>query len=112
MLYYMIIALLFVDAPDVTITSPSQGNGGQTVTIQCSYVSNPVATNVIWTKSSQAITIDGSKYVGGTLNNPSLTISNLAKSDEASYKCSVVNAIGQGDSVFVALTVDTSSRLK
>ncbi|CAG2194112.1 HMCN [Mytilus edulis] len=95
--------------PDVTITQPSQGSGGQAITIQCSYVSNPGATNVIWSKGNQGITVDGSKYVGGTLSNPSLTITNLAASDQGSYRCSVVNSVGQGDSSSVTLSVDTST---
>ncbi|XP_076095861.1 basement membrane-specific heparan sulfate proteoglycan core protein-like [Mytilus galloprovincialis] len=100
----------FKDIPDVTITQPSQGSGGQAITIQCSYVSNPGATNVIWSKGNQGITVDGSKYVGGTLSNPSLTITNLAASDQGSYRCSVVNSVGQGDSSSVTLSVDTSSK--
>ncbi|XP_071166138.1 hemicentin-1-like [Mytilus edulis] len=95
--------------PDVTISQPSQGSGGQAITIQCSYVSNPGATNVIWSKGNQGITVDGSKYVGGTLSNPSLTITNLAASDQGSYRCSVVNTVGQGDSSSVTLSVDTST---
>ncbi|CAC5377793.1 unnamed protein product [Mytilus coruscus] len=95
--------------PDVTITQPSQGSGGQAITIQCSYVSNPGATNVIWSKGNQGITVDGSKYVGGSLSNPSLTINNLAASDQGSYRCSVVNSVGQGDSSSVTLSVDTST---
>ena len=98
------------DVPDVTISQPSQGSGGQAITIQCSYVSNPGATNVIWSKGNQGITVDGNKYVGGTLSNPSLTITNLAASDQGSYRCSVVNTVGQGDSSSVTLSVDTSSK--
>ncbi|CAC5398269.1 unnamed protein product [Mytilus coruscus] len=96
--------------PDVTITQPSQGSVGQAITIQCSYVSNPGATNVIWSKGNQGITVDGNKYVGGSLSNPSLTITNLAASDQGSYRCSAVNSVGQGDSSSVTLSVDTSGK--
>ncbi|CAC5377794.1 HMCN [Mytilus coruscus] len=95
--------------PDVTISQPSQGFLGQAITIQCSYVSNPGATNVIWSKGNQGITVDGNKYVGGSLSNPSLTITNLAASDQGSYRCSVVNSVGQGDSSSVTILVDTST---
>ncbi|CAG2239189.1 HMCN [Mytilus edulis] len=94
--------------PVVTITQPSQRLEGQAVTIQCSYVSNPAATNIIWSKENQGITVDGDKYVGGSLSNPSLTITDLAASDEGSYRCSVVNSVGQEYSSSVTLSVDTS----
>ncbi|CAG2194105.1 unnamed protein product [Mytilus edulis] len=94
--------------PVVTITQPSQRFEGQAVTIQCSYVSNPAATNIIWSKENQGITVDGDKYVGGSLSNPSLTITDLAASDEGSYRCSVVNSVGQEYSSSVTLSVDTS----
>ncbi|XP_063420706.1 hemicentin-1-like [Mytilus trossulus] len=92
--------------PDVTIIQPSQRFEGQAVTIQCSYVSNPAATNIVWRKENQDITVDGNKYVGGTLSNPSLTITNLASSDQGLYRCSVVNSVGQEYSSSVTLSVD------
>ncbi|CAG2194107.1 unnamed protein product [Mytilus edulis] len=96
------------DVPDVTITQPSQGSSGQAITIQCSYISNPKASHVKWSKGNQGITVDDYKYNGGSLSNPSLTIINLAASDQGSYRCSVVNSVGQGDSSYVTLSVDTS----
>ncbi|XP_052103246.1 hemicentin-1-like [Mytilus californianus] len=94
--------------PYVTTTQPPQGIVGQAITIQCSYVSHPTATNVIWSKGNQGITVDGSKYVGGSLSNPSLTIINLTASDEGPYTCSVLNSMGQSNSSFVTLSVETS----
>ncbi|XP_052103319.1 hemicentin-1-like [Mytilus californianus] len=92
--------------PDVAIAMPSQGAIGQAITINCSYVSNPGATDITWSKENQGITVDGNKYVGGNLY---LTITNLTASDEGSYKCSVVNSVGQGDSPYVTLLVNTSA---
>ncbi|VDI02517.1 hemicentin, partial [Mytilus galloprovincialis] len=103
-------AIVTVDVrhiPHVT-TQPPQGIVGQAVTIQCYYVSNPVATNVVWRKGNQGIIVDGKKYVGGSLSNPSLTITNLTASDEGSYTCSVSNSMGQGNSSIVTLSVETS----
>ncbi|CAC5415119.1 HMCN [Mytilus coruscus] len=95
--------------PDVNITQPTQGAVGQTIIIQCSYISKPAATNVTWSTGNQGITVDGNKYIGASLSNPSLTITNLAASDQASYRCSVMNLLGQGDSSSVTLSVDTST---
>ncbi|VDH89690.1 Hypothetical predicted protein [Mytilus galloprovincialis] len=97
------------NVPDVAITQPSQGSSGQAITIQCSYISNPEASHVKWSKGNQGITVDDYKYVGGSLSNPSLTITNLADSDQGPYRCSVVNSVGQGDSPYVTISVDTST---
>ena len=115
------ISFLFLVKPDVTIsktTTSFDGQGRQSINIPCSYVSNPAATSVFWTKfnavagtgsgNSKVIVIDGEKYQGGSLNSPSLTIYNLQNSDEGSYRCSAANIIGQGDSNYVTLNVDTN----
>lgn len=101
---------IIIDIPEVNITQPTQGDVGQTITIKCVYISDPAPTHVIWSKGNQDITVDGNKYVGGRLFNPNLTITNLAASDQDSYKCSVVNSLGRGNSSSVILSVDTSSK--
>jgi hypothetical protein len=100
--------------------SSFSGQGRQSINIPCSYTSNPAATSVFWTKfnptagtnkgNSEIIVIDGNKYQGGNLNSPSLTIYNLDNSDEASYRCSASNIIGQGDSAYITLGIDTDGK--
>jgi hypothetical protein len=56
-------------------------------------------TTLTWTKivSNNAIStiaIDNNKYFGGSVLSPTLTITNLDASDEASYRCSATNAVG------------------
>ena len=57
-------------------------------------------TDVIWIKSTASsdtivnvVGVDG-KFSGGTLSDPSLTINNIAKSDEGIYVCRATNWFG------------------
>ena len=99
-------------------TTSFTGQGQQSINIPCSYLSNPAATSVFWTKftpvpgtdsgNSKIIVVDGNKYQGGNLNSPSLTIYHLTKSDEGLYRCSAANIIGQGESNYITLNIDTN----
>ncbi|VDI54451.1 hemicentin [Mytilus galloprovincialis] len=109
-------------APVVVIsqtTSAFDGQGRQSINIPCSYMSNPAATSVFWTKynpvagtnsgNTKLVEIDGNKYQGSNLNSPSLTIYNLDRSDAGSYRCSASNIIGLGESNYVTLNIDTNA---
>ncbi|XP_063441331.1 hemicentin-1-like isoform X2 [Mytilus trossulus] len=109
-------------APVVVIsatTSAFDGQGRQSINIPCSYMSNPAATSVFWTKynpvagtnsgNTKLIEIDGNKYQGANLNSPSLTIYNLDRTDAGSYRCSASNIIGLGESNYVTLNIDTNA---
>lgn len=90
------------DIPVVAIAlNQYNGNFGGTVTLGCTVVANPQATEVYWVKSSgnsnTEIRTSTNKY-SFSLNSPSLTINNLQQSDEANYKCYAVNSIGTGSS--------------
>lgn len=115
------IIYYFTDAPVVVIsqtTSSFDGQGRQSINIPCSYMSNPAATSVFWTKynpvagtnsgNTKLVEIDGNKYQGANLNSPSLTIYNLDRSDAGSYRCSASNIIGLGESNYVTLNIDTN----
>lgn len=62
----------------------------------------PSATSIIWEYTpndgtqSRHILIDDSngKYTGGSVNNPSLTITNCQPSDAGSYICYALNTVG------------------
>lgn len=114
------VYLLFLlpDKPDVTIsatTSTFQGTAGGSINIPCRYVANPAVTGVSWkrTKSgvSDILSITGSKYGGGSLSQPSLTIYSLGSDDIAEYQCLATNVIGTGESEKVTLNVDTRGML-
>ncbi|CAC5365722.1 HMCN [Mytilus coruscus] len=75
---------------------------GQNQTINCIVTGKPPATSIIWEFTpnggthSLPILVDDSngKYAGGSVNNPSLTITNCQPADAGSYKCYALNAVG------------------
>ncbi|XP_069115359.1 hemicentin-1-like isoform X2 [Argopecten irradians] len=75
---------------------------GNTITLSCSYTSSPTATALRWEKivngAASTITVDGTKYGGGSLSSSNLTINTAAASDQAYYKCVVTNSVGEGSS--------------
>ncbi|CAC5378523.1 Tyrosine-protein phosphatase non-receptor type 11,Tyrosine-protein phosphatase non-receptor type 13,Tyrosine-protein phosphatase corkscrew,Tyrosine-protein phosphatase non-receptor type 6 [Mytilus coruscus] len=54
--------------------------------------STPALLSVYWYKSSQRIS--GIRYHGGTTSIPSLTINNVAVTDDGTYTCSISNGVG------------------
>jgi hypothetical protein len=67
-------------------------------------------TDITWTKTSATgdkiaivVGVDG-KFSGGTLSDLSLTINNIAKSDEGTYVCKAKNRFGKTSSEESVLT--------
>ena len=97
--------ILFVDIPVVTISQSTYStNIGNTITIDCVISANPQHSTVYWTKQTpngNTATLNPStstKYDGGTLISPSLTINNVDLADEGNYFCHATNAVGTGQS--------------
>ncbi|OWF56211.1 Titin [Mizuhopecten yessoensis] len=99
--------------PLVTIAQPSYSVvTGQSVTLGCTVSASPTHSNVFWQRIdngvANTISIDGTKYSGSTVNNPSLTISNAGSNDNTVYTCSATNAVGTGTSGQTTLSVTGS----
>ena len=109
--YACIPASVLVALPQVSISGTSfTVNYGSPITIGCNFTSNPSASGVTWQRtvggqSQQLSVISSSKYTGGTLQSPSLTIFNTNSSDEGFYTCSVTNSIGTASSSSAYLDV-------
>lgn len=90
--------------PAVTTGSGSTVYVGDNATVTCIVSGTPAATSVSWQRTINSVTTtvnlnDFSKYSGGTLATPSLSIFNVSKEDEGSYSCQATNVIGTGQSV-------------
>nr|XP_022324725.1 hemicentin-1-like isoform X27 [Crassostrea virginica] len=101
-----------VSLPTVQVGSSTySGISGSSVTLVCSIISsNPSATSVKWEKDVNGVRTDvttlmASRISGGSVNQPSLTISSLTGSDSGTYYCSAANAVGTGASSATTLTV-------
>ncbi|XP_033095825.1 neuronal cell adhesion molecule-like [Anneissia japonica] len=90
-------AILSVNVVEAEITTPPEKNKeaaeGESVTLNCGYVGSP-APVVTWEGKSGQIS-NNDKY---TVNaDGSLTIKNVAKTDEGDYTCKVVNKGGESE---------------
>ena len=70
---------------------------GQSKTIKCHSQARPAVTSVTWKKGQEVINvITDSKYSGGTVQTPSLTIGSVLKTDAGEYTCQLGNDVGHG----------------
>ena len=96
--------LFFLGIPTVVILHPPyKVYYGQTVTIHCQITATPPTDRINWYKTINGTTTTvntaNSKYAGGSVAIPSLTITNAnIKDDEGRYICSATNSIGTGNS--------------
>ncbi|KAK3098016.1 hypothetical protein FSP39_015356 [Pinctada imbricata] len=91
---------------NVVITGSPTTKIGEDVTINCAWSGEPNATTIQWKRNDSVLDIgDNTKYSGGTVTVPSLTIKSVALSDTGSYQCIAINAAGPGESSKVTLTL-------
>uniref|UniRef100_A0A8W8KZ99 Ig-like domain-containing protein n=1 Tax=Magallana gigas TaxID=29159 RepID=A0A8W8KZ99_MAGGI len=74
------------------------------------YQANPSVTNVFWERISQngvpsSISLVPSKYSGGNVITPDLTIANTDTTDQGFYRCLATNSVGTSTSDSTFLTV-------
>lgn len=86
-------------------------NIGDSVTVQCSVVADPLHTQVYWRKivggttSNINVLNSNGKYDGSTVGGPSLIINNAAFGDQGTYVCYASNSVGTGQSTQVVVAV-------
>ena len=86
-----------VDKPVVTVVTPDPVEEGQSVTIKCQSQARPAVTSVMWKKGQEVISVTtNSKYSGGTVQTPSLTIGSVLKTDAGEYTCQLGSDVGHG----------------
>merc|ERR1719270_121329 len=94
--------LLEVRYPPVVVMSPTNltVKMSEQVIIRCKYQSNPsVLLSVKWYHNGMMIDTQDSRYQGGNLRHPSLTIQSVTKSDIGTYSCVLENDMGSGTSM-------------
>lgn len=106
-----LFAVFTTGLPTVKIPLSSYSvDNGDSVTIPCTVTANPSVTSVSWERISQSglpssISLVSSKYSGGTVANPGLTIANTITTDQGFYRCLATNSVGTStsDSSFLAV---------
>ena len=80
----------------MSVVTPDPVVEGQSVTIKCqSQEARPAVTSVKWKKGQEVINVTtDSKYTGGTVQTPSLTIGSVLKTDAGEYTCQLGNDVG------------------
>lgn len=91
----------YVYQPSDTI----QVSTGDTMQLTCVYESYPEPSAVFWKRDGERLNESVSKYNGGTVKEPSLTIYNTELLDAGTYVCVVVNEIGTGYSSEIQLKI-------
>lgn len=85
---------------------------GGTVTMQCIVTANPTHSSVTWQRIVNGVlttvSVDGVRISGGSVNSPSLTITNAVSGDEGNYICTASNIAGTGSSQQTFLDVTGS----
>ena len=82
----------------MAVVTPDPVVEGQSVTITCqSQGARPAVTSVTWKKRRKVISVTtNSKYSGGTVQTPSLTIGSVLRTDAGEYTCQLGNDVGHG----------------
>ena len=112
--HYIVFLHLFKDLPAVAIPSSTiLASTGESVTLLCIVSTVLDITSVEWTQAHHGITQDNisrgkSRYIGGTISSPSLSINNVAHSDEGYYTCTVTNTQGTSLSQQIYLYITES----
>ena len=99
--------LPFTGLPTVTMGSSGTASAGSSYTITCYVTSSSTVTSVSWHYQKNGVTsvintADTTKYSGGTVGSPSLTINYVQSSDIGNYRCLAQNAAGIGQSQTMA----------
>ncbi|KAK7499828.1 hypothetical protein BaRGS_00008919, partial [Batillaria attramentaria] len=95
-----------VYTPIITYNKTSfRGIFGTDIVLPCSIDANPRVKAVAWVESKVEARDHSSKYTGGNVSTPALTIINLTSEDAGSYRCGAKNDVGDFESRFLRLRV-------
>ncbi|XP_034337929.2 uncharacterized protein [Magallana gigas] len=89
--------------PNVTLGSSVQMSPGSTAILNCYVTSPTTVSSITWLYQKNGVnsvvnTGDTSKYSGGTVGTPSLSVKNVQVTDVGNYRCQAQNTAGIGQS--------------
>ncbi|KAH9489928.1 hypothetical protein Btru_038472 [Bulinus truncatus] len=93
------LQIITINEPNVTT------NEAQDVTLVCNISSSPSASKVIWYKDGIILDLNSTRYTGGNVSVPNLTIIKVSKLDAGNYTCTAVNQQGTGSSPNTGLII-------
>ena len=111
--WFLFFYFFYSDFPSITLLNTSYSvMVGSSVTIACDYSSSPAPNSITWQRIQNAqstiINVLDSRYGGGTVITPYLTIHATLLSDAGVYTCSVTNQVGTSTSNPIFLFVNGS----
>lgn len=84
---------------DLRVTTEDEG-----ITIHYSYKvlkQSPEVKHIDWCKNGEPLDRKSEKYIGGSLNENSLTITSPTDEDRGEYSCTITNAVGSISKVVI-----------
>lgn len=86
---------------------------GTTAYLPCREVAKPNVSAVTWYKDGAEVNRTSGRISSGTVDQPSLTISNVTKEDEGFYRCNATNKQGKTSEItlLVVLSKFTTIRI-
>ncbi|XP_059165768.1 hemicentin-1-like [Physella acuta] len=104
-----VVVLNVISSPQVTVspTSDTKPEGTPEFVLSCTVLAIPAIKNLTWQKDGAVMNLTGqsSKYSGGVISQPNLTIKNLTRYDAGVYVCQATNDNGSGQSAGAQLNV-------
>ena len=92
--------------------SPYMVLPGTTAYLPCRGVAKPNVTAVTWYKNGAEVNRTSGRISSGTVDEPSLTISNVTKEDEGSYRCIATTKQGKTGQTTVLIVLSRFTTIR
>lgn len=105
--FYNLLNIYILGLPNITVGHETDINNRSIKLRGVVFLSDdsPDIKNIFWSKNGEKLDIQGSggKLSGVTIDDPSLTITNVSQEDAGKYQLTAINAIGQNNSVVISI---------
>ena len=100
MFYFLIIVAPVITTHPQNVTATE----GENVTLSCNASGDPTPT-ILWTKNGSAVSTSGDPRVSFGVDNKTLAITNVSRSDSGQYRCKADNNNGTSTSDAATLEI-------